>query len=87
MQWREISVHTTTEGADLVSGVRMELGALGTEIKDRNDVPDPDKPGVYWELYDKKLLENMPEDVVVKGWFEQDSDVDETVAALNALQQ
>ena len=82
MQWREISVHTTTEGADLVSGVLMELGALGTEIKDRNDVPDPDKPGVYWELYDKKLLENMPEDVVVKGWFEQDSDVDETVAAL-----
>lgn len=82
MQWREISVHTTTEGADMISGLLMELGAVGTEIVDRNDVPDPDKPGVYWELYDKKILENMPEDVLVKGWFEQDSDVEDTLRQL-----
>lgn len=82
MQWREISVHTTTEGADMISSLLMELGAVGTEIVDRNDVPDPDKPGVYWELYDKKILENMPEDVLVKGWFEQDSDVEDTLRQL-----
>ena len=82
MQWREISVHTTTEGADMISAVLMELGAVGTEIVDRNDVPDPDKPGVYWELYDKKILENMPEDVLVKGWFEQDSNVEDTLRRL-----
>ena len=72
MQWCEAVVHTTTEGSDLVSELLMRLGAMGTEIIDRADVPDPDKPGVYWELYDKKLLENMPEDVLVKGWFAQD---------------
>ncbi|MBE5814411.1 MAG: 50S ribosomal protein L11 methyltransferase [Clostridiales bacterium] len=72
MQWCEAVVHTTTEGSDIVSELLMRLGAVGTEIIDRADVPDPDKPGVYWELYDKKLLENMPEDVLVKGWFAQD---------------
>ena len=66
MQWCEAVVHTTTEGSDIVSELLMRLGAMGTEIIDRADVPDPDKPGVYWELYDKKLLENMPEDVLVK---------------------
>ncbi|MDD3336509.1 MAG: 50S ribosomal protein L11 methyltransferase [Eubacteriales bacterium] len=71
MEWCEAIIHTTTEGSDLVSDQLMQLGATGTEIVDRNDVPDPDQPGVYWELYDKKMLEQMPEDVLVKAWFEQ----------------
>ena len=84
MQWREIIVHTTTDGADLLSELMMELGAAGTEIVDRADVPDPDKPGVYWELYDKKLLEEMPEDVLVKGWFARDEQEQQTVENLKA---
>ncbi len=44
MQWREIIVHTTTDGADLLSELMMELGASGTEIVDRADVPDPTSP-------------------------------------------
>ena len=84
MQWCEAVVHTTTEGSDIVSELLMRLGAMGTEIIDRADVPDPDKPGVYWELYDKKLLENMPEDVLVKGWFAQD---EHTHDVLNTVRQ
>lgn len=71
MQWLEAVVHTTTNGSDLVSDELMALGAAGTEIVDRADVPDPRSAGVYWELYDPKMLEEMPEDVLVKGWFEQ----------------
>ncbi len=70
MQWLETVVHTTTEGQELVSEALMRFGAVGTEIVDRADVPDPSKPGVYWELYDQKLLDNMPQDVLVKGWLE-----------------
>ncbi len=70
MQWCEAVVHTTTIGSDLVSEELMALGATGTEIVDRADVPDPRKAGVYWELYDPKMVEAMPEDVLVKGWFE-----------------
>ncbi|MBR5546340.1 MAG: 50S ribosomal protein L11 methyltransferase [Clostridia bacterium] len=70
MKWVEAVVHTTTIGSDLISEELMMLGATGTEIIDRTDVPDPRKAGVYWELYDPKMLEEMPEDVLVKGWFE-----------------
>jgi len=70
MQWCEAVVHTTTIGSDIISEELMMLGAAGTEIIDRADVPDPRNPGVHWELYDPKMLDEMPEDVLVKGWFE-----------------
>lgn len=80
MEWCEAVVHTTTEGSDMVGELLMRLGATGTEIVDRADVPDPDKPGVYWELYDKKLLESMPEDVLVKGWFARDEKIGDVLS-------
>ncbi len=82
MQWCEAVVHTTSEGSDIVSDVMMRFGAVGTEIIDRADVPDPSKPGVYWELYDPKMLAAMPEDVLVKGWFTQDEHTHDVLANL-----
>ena len=70
MQWCETVIHTTSEGADIVSDMLMRFGATGTEIVDRADAPDPNAPGVYWELYDEKILARMPLDVLVKGWLE-----------------
>lgn len=84
MQWVEAVVHTTTIGSDLISDELMALGAAGTEIVDRADVPDPRKAGVYWELYDPKMLEEMPQDVLVKGWFELN---EHTHDVLNSVRQ
>ena len=82
MQWCEAIVHTNTVGSELVSELMIGHGATGTEIVDRADVPDPAKPGVYWELYDPALLAAMPEDVLVKGWFAQDDKTHDVLAAL-----
>lgn len=84
MQWCEAVVHTTTIGSDIISEELMMLGAAGTEIIDRADVPDPRKPGVHWELYDPKMLDEMPEDVLVKGWFELN---EHTMDVLNNVRQ
>jgi len=84
MQWCEAVVHTTTIGSDIVSEELMMLGAAGTEIIDRSDVPDPRMPGVHWELYDPKMLDEMPEDVLVKGWFELN---EHTMDVLNNVKQ
>ena len=35
MQWREIIVHTTTDGADLLSELMMELGAQSVTLGPR----------------------------------------------------
>ncbi len=69
MNWIELIVHTTTAGSDWVSDCLMELGASGTMIEDRADIPDPSKPHGIWEIIDPALLEGMPDDVLVHAWF------------------
>ena len=69
MDYIELTVSTTTFGAETVSDIFMELGAAGTQIIDRGDLPDPDHPGKNWELMDRALIDQAPEDVQVKAWF------------------
>lgn len=75
MDWMEVSVHTNTLGADLVSAWLQSFGVKGTQIIDRADVPDPSLPSGYWELIDQTLIDQMPQDVIVKAWFEQTTDL------------
>lgn len=73
MEWIELIIHTTTEGSEVVSNILTDLGCGGTMVEDRADIPDPDKPHGYWEIIDPKLIESMPEDVLVHGWFMPDA--------------
>ena len=84
MEWMEIAAHTTTLGADIVSEQMMLEGAEGTAIEDRADVPDPGKPSGYWELIDQSLIDQMPEDVLVKAWFQADEKCGDRIAGLKA---
>ena len=83
MDWIELTVHTTTEGADIVSEALMAEGSTGTMIEDRADIPDPDKPNGYWEIIDPKLIDSLPEDVVIHAWFEPDSRFPDRMQALH----
>ena len=91
MQWCEVVIHTTTIGSELVSELLMEKGATGTEIVDRADLPDLTQPGVYWELYDVKMMDAMPEDVLVKAWFALDASTHDVLmqvqTALDSLRE
>lgn len=73
MEYTEVTVSTTTRGAEIVSDILMRLGAAGTQILDRADLPDPDKPTANWELMDQSVIDAMPEDVQVKAWFDESS--------------
>ena len=84
MDWMELMVHTTTEGAEIVSATLMSLGANGTMIQDRADIPDPTKPNGYWELIDPDMVEKMPEDVIVTGWFEANEVFQDVLSSLKA---
>ena len=82
MDWIEMIVHTTTAGADAVSFLMMENGASGTMTEDRADIPDPSRPNGIWEIIDPKLLERMPEDVLVHAWFDPADRWSQRLAAL-----
>ena len=72
MDYVEITVSTSSLGADAVSNEMLRLGAAGTQILDRADLPDPEKPVHNWELMDQSVIDNMPEDVQVKAWYQED---------------
>ena len=72
MDYVEITVSTSTLGADAVSDEMLRLGAAGTQIVDRADLPDPEKPVHNWELMDQSVIDSMPEDVQVKAWYQED---------------
>ncbi|HPY94910.1 MAG TPA: 50S ribosomal protein L11 methyltransferase, partial [Clostridia bacterium] len=88
MDWIEVSVSTTTQAADTVSGVLISCGARGTQILDRLDVPDRDDGTGFGELYGEELKLALPEDVAVKAWFASGEEVkaaSQAIAALGAL--
>ena len=73
MDYTEVTVSTTTLGSEPVSDLLLRLGAAGTQILDRADLPDPGKPTANWELMDQSVIDAMPEDVQVKAWFDEQS--------------
>ncbi len=84
MDWVELTIHTTTAGADIVSEALISEGATGTMVEDRADIPDPDKPNGYWEIIDPNLINTLPEDVVVHAWFEPDEKFADRMGALKS---
>lgn len=84
MEYAELTVSTTTPGAEIVSQIMMDMGAVGTQILDRADLPDPAKPAANWELMDQSVIDAMPEDVQVKVWYEVNEHLP---AVLDALRQ
>lgn len=79
MDWMEAVVHTTTMGADIVSEVLMNAGAVGTSIEDRYDVTSSKKSDGMWDMIDEEVLARMSEDVLVKAYFKDDASAQETL--------
>ena len=79
MDWMEVVIHTTTMGADIVSEMLMNVGAVGTMIEDRYDVTSSKKEDGRWDLIDEDVLAHMSEDVLVKAYFKDDMSAQETL--------
>lgn len=84
MDWVEITVHTTTEGADIVSQALMDAGSSGVSIEDKNDFDENQRAPGQWDLIDEQVLINMPDDVLVHSYFGDDERIGDTVAHLRS---
>lgn len=84
MDWIALSVLTTTAGSELVSQQLIEAGSAGTMIEDRQDVSDyqRSRPEGRWDILDDKLLENMPQEVRVTGYYPRDFRAKDVVQAI-----
>lgn len=84
MDWMELTVLTTTEGADIVSSQLIEAGSAGTAIEDRNDVRLNQRPEGRWDILDESIALRMGEDVRVKGYYPADERLSDRVADVRA---
>lgn len=70
MDWVELAVETTSLGAEVVSALLIDAGALGTQIIDRADLPGQEALDAAWALMDDSVKNQMPVRPVVKAWFQ-----------------
>ena len=79
MDWMEITVLTTTAGADMVSQILMDAGSSGTMIEDKNDVALNQRPEGQWDIIDEEIARRIGDDVKVTGYYEVDAGLNDRV--------
>lgn len=70
MKFKELTVHTTTEGSELIADVMWRYTSYGVAISDVKDVIalQRDK-SAYWDYMDDNLAANTSGDVLVKAFI------------------
>jgi ribosomal protein L11 methyltransferase len=80
MDWKQVTISTTTAGAEIVSEIFMEAGASGTAIEDRAEVEAQRHMPGGWDYIDDNVLANMSADVKVTAWYPMDGRLADTLA-------
>jgi len=87
MDWKEVTVRTTSWGADVVSDFMLQAGAQGTAIEDRAEVEEQISMPRDWDMVDEDVLARMEEDVLVRAWFPADERFADTLAFLRSCME
>ncbi len=83
MDWKEVTITTTTAGAEVASEILMEAGAAGTAIEDRAEVEAQQHLPGDWDYIDENILLSMNADVKVTAWYPMDGRLKDTLAFIS----
>ncbi len=73
MKFTEITVHTSTEGSELIADIMWRYSSYGVAISDVRDVIALQNDKVmYWDYMDEELTADMSGDVLVKAFIPVD---------------
>ncbi|WP_151735911.1 50S ribosomal protein L11 methyltransferase [Paenibacillus tengchongensis] len=78
MLWHELTVHTTEEAQEMVSNLLYEAGAGGVSIEESGSLSKT-RETRYGELYDEPLNDIPLGEAVIKGYYSQETDMEEVV--------
>lgn len=84
MDWMQVTVLTTTAGADMISQMLMDAGSSGTMIEDKNDVALNQRPEGQWDIIDEAIAKRIGDDVKVTGYYEVDANLADRVRLIEA---
>ncbi|WP_040195032.1 50S ribosomal protein L11 methyltransferase [Clostridium culturomicium] len=76
--WIEVTVVTSSEATEAVSGIFYTLDVQGVSIDDAKDVEFKKKHPAYADFFDEAVL-NKDKDAIVKGYFKKTDDFDEII--------
>ncbi|MDE7301185.1 MAG: 50S ribosomal protein L11 methyltransferase, partial [Clostridia bacterium] len=84
MKFTELTVHTTSEGSELIADIMWRYTSYGVAISDVKDVIalQRDK-SAYWDYMDEDLIANRSGDVIVKAFIAL-SDTDTVIPQIRA---
>ena len=83
MKYIELTIHTTTEGSEIISDIMWGYTDYGVTICDRADIIalQTAKDTTFWDYMDDDLTVDKPSDVLVKCYVAEDV-ADEVVASI-----
>ena len=84
MEWNTITILTTTPGAEVVTGVLMDLGINGAVVEDKADVSINQRPEGRWDIIDEAIAQNMGDDVKVTAYISNDEKAGDTIIAIRS---
>lgn len=83
MEWLEVTIYTTSEGIEPVSGRLYQLGINGISIEDENDFNDfLENNRQCWDYVDDELIEKMHKETNVKLYLTNNADGIELLSAV-----
>lgn len=74
--WLEVTIITSSEAVEAVSGILYNTGVQGVSIEDPEDVEYKKKNPGDWDYFDEDLLQ-VKEGAIVKGYFKEDEKFEE----------
>lgn len=83
MRWTELTVSTTSQGAEIVAQALVDCGSYGASISDRADIDSAQRPDGYWDMIDPCVYDGLGEGAQVTGYFRQDASFADNLSALN----
>lgn len=82
MEWKELVVHTTTEGSDLAANILYEAGATGVVVEDPQDIIDLMRRENDWDYIDPGVLYSRKDGAMIKAYLPLDQGLDQKLAAV-----
>ncbi len=81
-RWTELTVSTTSQGAEIVAQALVDCGSYGASISDRADIDSIQRPEGYWDMIDPSVYDGLGEGAKVTGYFRQDASFADNLSAL-----
>ncbi len=80
MNWTEVTIITTPEAVEAVSGVLYETGVGGVSVEDPTLLLECNRTTKEWDVLDKEVEERYSEDkAVIKAYYAPESNMEENL--------